>query len=91
MSRVIYLAFYLLQYTLSLDGQKVHTMPPVEVCTPSLVTLRSPAKYVVIPISTVYGVARTHGSYSYASDDCVVDTLLDLPCGYNQEKATRMQ
>ncbi|CAF3943019.1 unnamed protein product [Rotaria sordida] len=62
------------------DGQYVQTMPPLDACTSSSVSLRCPNNYVVVVSRAFYGVAQIQGLCSYSPSDCIADSTSTVAC-----------
>ncbi|CAF2721674.1 unnamed protein product [Rotaria sp. Silwood2] len=63
-------------------------MTPVDLCVPSLVSIRCQANYVPIVRSAFYGVAQIAGACSYTIGDCIADAMKIVTCATDTVQCT---
>ena len=83
MRKAVYLILCITQCIVLVSGQSVQSMPSLDACTPSMVTLGCNVNYVPVVTKALFGVTQRPNACAYQPGDCVADAMSIVTCRPN--------
>ena len=80
MRKAVFVTLCITQCIVLVSGQYVRSMPPLDSCTPSMVTLSCNVNHVPVVTRALFGVAQTPNACVYQPGDCVADAMNIATC-----------